>query len=106
MGEERSVTDAWEQDGRTGPGSQQGGVGTATYMGRFEYQSIERGGGGELVMETEAEGKRWYVKGAGMSSSSLDGLPGSYPSVPLVSWQGGEREAEAQEILVSRRGGY
>lgn len=96
--------------GERGRDLSKGGVGTATYMGRFEYQSIESvcvwGGDGELVMETEAEGKRWYVRGAGMSSSSLDGLPGSYPSVPLVSWQGGEREAEAQEILVSRRGGY
>ena len=57
-------------------------------------------------METEAEGKWWYVSGVGMSSSSLGGLLGSCPSVPPVSWQGGDREAEAQEILVSRRGGY
>lgn len=90
--------------GERGRDLSRGGVGTATYMGRLSIRALK--GGGELVMETEAEGKRWYVRGAGMSSSSLDGLPGSCPSVPLVSWQGGGREAEAREILVSRRGGY
>lgn len=60
----------------------------------------------KLVMETEAEGNQWCANGVGMSSSSLDGLLGSCPSVPPVPWQGGDREAEAQEILLSHRRGY
>lgn len=105
-GEERSVTDACEQKGRAGTGSQQGWCGNSSIHGKTEYQSTGGMGGCELVMETKAEGKQQYVSRAGMSFSSLDELPGSCPLVPLVFWQGGNREAAAQEILVSRRGSY
>lgn len=81
-------------------------MGTAAYMGKLSISTKRRGRRCELVTETQAEGKRWYVSRAGMSSSSLDVLLGSCPSVLLVSWQGGDREVEAQEILVSHRGGY
>lgn len=81
-------------------------MGTAACMGKLSISTERMGRRCELVMETPADGKCWYGSGAGMSSSSLDELLGSCPSVPLVSWQGGDREAEAQKILVSHRGGY
>lgn len=51
------------------------------------------------MMETNTEGKRWCVSEAGMSSSSLDGRPGSCPSVPLVSWRGGDRQQKPRRSL-------
>lgn len=80
--------------------------GDGSVHGKVEYQSTEGTAGCKLVMETKAEGKRQYVSRTGMSCSSLDGLPGSCPSVPPVPCQGGGREAATQEILVSCRAGY
>lgn len=64
-------------------------------MGSLIIGTLKGGGVCELVMETEAEDKWQYVGGVGMSSSSLNELPGTCPSVSLVSWQGGDGEAEA-----------
>lgn len=96
-----------KQDGRAGTGSQhiRGGVRTAAYMRRLNIRALKgRCATYKLLMETEAEGNQWCASRVGMSSSSPDGLLG--PSVPPVPWQGGGREAEVQEILLSHRSGY
>lgn len=94
-----------KQHGRAGTGSQRGGVRTALYMGRLNIRALKGSCGVcKLLMETGAEGNQWCASGVGMSSSSPDRLLG--PSVPSVPWQGGGREAGAQEILLSHRSGY
>lgn len=74
--------------GEWSTGSQQGWWDSSVH-GNTEYQSTEMRSWCELVMETES--KEWYVSRARMSSSSLDGLPGSFPLVFAVSWQSGDR---------------